>query len=390
MLGIVLHATLSFVPASVPIWTVEDTQRSTFLAILFFIIHIFRMTTFFLIAGFFARLSLHRRGLRDFIADRLKRIALPLAVAWPIIFVSIVALAFRDRSSALQLMFSRFTLAHLWFLYVLLELYAAVLILRAGVALIDRETWIRRSGDRVFGAIMRNPFGPVIVALPAAIIFAADRKWLWVTFVSPFLAGIPTPARLLTSPRPLLVYAFAFGIGWMLHRNMDLLHTLARRWRPNLIVAIVTSAASGAMMVAISRVIVGPTVPGSLIVTTAIASAACYAAATWTATFALIGVALRYASHYSAARRYVADSSYWLYLVHLPVVMALQAAVSNLDWPWPIKFTFILTVGLSLLFASYQLLVRHRFIGAVLNGGNARDAVRARFASTRLVAKRAA
>jgi hypothetical protein len=31
------------------------------LAVLFFAIHVFRMTTFFLMAGFFAHMSLHRR-----------------------------------------------------------------------------------------------------------------------------------------------------------------------------------------------------------------------------------------------------------------------------------------------------------------------------------------
>ena len=82
----------------------------------------------------------------------------------------------------------------------------------------------------------------------------------------------------------------------------------------------------------------------------------------------MIGLALRFLSGFSAARRYLADASYWLYLIHLPIVMALQVAVSNLDWPWPVKFGGILLVALPLMFASYQLLVRYSFIGAVLNG----------------------
>jgi glucan biosynthesis protein C len=54
--------------------------------------------------------------------------------------------------------------------------------------------------------------------------------------------------------------------------------------------------------------------------------------------------------------------------VHLPLVMALQVAVSRLDWPWPAKFASILAIAFPLMFASYQLLVRYSFIGAVLNG----------------------
>jgi glucans biosynthesis protein C len=101
------------------------------------------------------------------------------------------------------------------------------------------------------------------------------------------------------------------------------------------------------------------------------AGAASYALATWSATFAVIGIALRFLSGFSFARRYIADASYWLYLIHLPIIMALQVAVSSLDWPWPVKFVTILAIAFSLMFASYQLFVRHSLIGAVLNGRRA-------------------
>jgi peptidoglycan/LPS O-acetylase OafA/YrhL len=96
--------------------------------------------------------------------------------------------------------------------------------------------------------------------------------------------------------------------------------------------------------------------------------AAVYAAASWNATFAAIGLALRFLAGYSPTRRYIADASYWLYLIHLPIVMALQVAVSRLAWPWEAKYVLILGVAFPLMFASYELLVRHSFIGGVLNG----------------------
>jgi glucans biosynthesis protein C len=42
--------------------------------------------------------------------------------------------------------------------------------------------------------------------------------------------------------------------------------------------------------------------------------------------------------------------------------------VAQLDWPWAVKIAVILGVAFPLMFASYQLLVRHTFIGAILNG----------------------
>jgi glucans biosynthesis protein C len=93
LLGIVFHATISFVPAPAKIWIVEDSHRSQALGVLFFTTHVFRMTTFFLIAGFFAHMSFHRRGAKAFIGDRLKRIAVPLTAGWPIVFGAILAVA---------------------------------------------------------------------------------------------------------------------------------------------------------------------------------------------------------------------------------------------------------------------------------------------------------
>jgi glucan biosynthesis protein C len=93
LLWIVFHATLSFLPAPAHFWIVEDSHRSPALGVLYFTTHVFRMTTFFLIAGFFAHISFHRRGVKAFIGDRLRRIALPLAVGWPIVYGAIVTVA---------------------------------------------------------------------------------------------------------------------------------------------------------------------------------------------------------------------------------------------------------------------------------------------------------
>ena len=67
-------------------------------------------------------------------------------------------------------------------------------------------------------------------------------------------------------------------------------------------------------------------------------------------------------------RRYLADASYWIYLAHLPLVMALQVAMSRVQWPWFVEFALTLAVAMALLLISYDLFVRNGFIGAWLNG----------------------
>ena len=93
-----------------------------------------------------------------------------------------------------------------------------------------------------------------------------------------------------------------------------------------------------------------------------------YALAGWSWTFAIVGLGLRFLSGHSPVRRYLADASYWIYIAHLPLVMALQVAMSRVDWPWAIEFALVLGTAFALLLLSYDLLVRNSFIGAWLNG----------------------
>ncbi len=89
LLGVVLHGAMSFFPTQ--IWIVADDQRSVWASGLFFVIHIFRMTTFFLIAGLFAHMMLERRGTFGFIKDRVIRIGGPLATFWTPVLAAIIA-----------------------------------------------------------------------------------------------------------------------------------------------------------------------------------------------------------------------------------------------------------------------------------------------------------
>ena len=82
LLGIALHAALPYFSRLYEfefIWPADDDQ-SVLLALVFDFIHSWRMPVFFLLAGFFAHLVLDRRSTSTFVLDRLKRVALPLAL----------------------------------------------------------------------------------------------------------------------------------------------------------------------------------------------------------------------------------------------------------------------------------------------------------------------
>lgn len=78
LLGVALHTSMSFIEPQV--WLIKDASSSTGLAVLFYVIHMFRMATFFVMAGFFAHMLMDRRGLGGFITNRLIRVAAP----WPL------------------------------------------------------------------------------------------------------------------------------------------------------------------------------------------------------------------------------------------------------------------------------------------------------------------
>ena len=62
---------MSFLPGLPPgIWSMVDNSPSPFLSDAGFVTHIFRMSLFFFIAGFFGRLLYHKLGTRGFWANR--------------------------------------------------------------------------------------------------------------------------------------------------------------------------------------------------------------------------------------------------------------------------------------------------------------------------------
>lgn len=90
--GVVLHAAMAFLPGFAATgWPITDNSPSVPLGVTFFVIHMFRMTTFFVIAGYFGHMLFHRLGARAFVRNRSLRIVVPLIVGWMVVFPAIAA-----------------------------------------------------------------------------------------------------------------------------------------------------------------------------------------------------------------------------------------------------------------------------------------------------------
>lgn len=366
LLGVVLHASLAYLPTV--IWPFPDQQTSPATTVIFYAIHLFRMTTFFLIAGLFAHMLLQRRGLGGFVRDRLGRIAGPLFGLWWVVFPAVIAVliwkAVIDNGGTIPtggpppppLTLETFPLLHLWFLWVLLILYAAFLLLRMPFALFDGEGAVGRLVDRLTGALI-GPWTPAILAAPLALA-------LWLTPDWRPIFGIPTPDYgFVPNAAALTAFGSAFALGVMLDRRRDLLGRMERLW-PMFTVAGIGTGTAAFILSGGAFFTLEPVTEPSLKITLA----CLYAFAVFASSLAVTALSLRFLSGHSAVRRYLADASYWIYIIHLPLVMAAHVLMLEAPLPWWGKLTAV-TVGVTAVsLASYELLVRHTFIGKGLNG----------------------
>ena len=364
LLGVAFHAALSFMPGWPPgIWAMVDNSPSPFLSDAAFVSHVFRMSLFFFVAGFFARLMHQKLGTAGFWTNRAKRIALPMVIFWVVLF-PLIGLVWK---TGLTKVFGgtlppmpempktpgAFPLTHLWFLYQLLLLYVAALAVRSLIARLDSAQRFRGFVDKLVSWAVRAPIAVFILGLPlAAAIIAIPVYFYW--------QGIPTPDMSLIPQIPATVgFGTAFAFGWLVHRSRDALGVITRRWWLHLAIGI--GATAWLLHVVHAQPMAQPDATKTIY-------ACVFGVAVWGWVLGLTGAAMRFLSGFSATRRYMADASYWIYLAHLPVVAALQVWVGHWPLHWSVKFPFILIVSFAVLFASYHYLVRSTLIGQLLNG----------------------
>jgi len=369
LLGIVFHACLSFMPIFMG-WAVQDVSTSPLVAMFMTVSHSFRMETFFLLAGFFSHLTFHRKGAGEFVRSRVLRIAVPFVVGWFILHplvvsgwimgsaslrgdVDVWAGLLGGFQSLSTLPAGIFAGSHLWFLYYLAMITALVLAVRGLLTTTgSRHAKMVRRADTAVAWLANSPVSLLILAVPTAATLWFMRFW-----------GMDTPDQGLQPNIPVLViYGGFFVLGWMLSRQRELISQFARLTPQRWILAGLGITA----ILLLGDIERDPGHPHY--VAAHVAYAVSYALTMWSLVSLTIGVFRKLCQRPNAFIRYVADSSYWMYLVHLPVVVWLQVAVAELPLHWSLKLAFVSTITIALSLFTYDLFVRSTFIGWVLNG----------------------
>ena len=369
ILGIVFHASLSFMPMFIG-WAVMDVSTSSVVALFVMIAHSFRMELFFLIAGFFSHMSFHNQGGRNFMRSRFLRILVPFIVGWFLLRPLLVSgwiiggESMRGETNILAGLQSGFaSLAklptdllvgtHLWFLYYLLLISALVLVLRYLLALHNPlQQKVVQLSDSAMKWMCNSQLAILVLAIPTAMCLWFMNYW-----------SVDTPDKTLVPNIPvLLVYGAFFIFGWLLHRQAELIEHFSRlTWSKFLLC--VSGVIITSLIYDLSVKLTHPHY--SLLKACFVFS---HAIMMWLLVALTIGLFRRFLDRPSKTIRYLADSSYWLYLVHLPIVIFLQIAFAELSWHWSIKIASIslLTVVISIVI--YDLFIRPTVIGQLLNG----------------------
>ena len=362
-LGIVLHVAVIYIAGPSPLpW--RDNQTTPTADLLMAFIHAFRMPVFFILAGFFVALLIERRGARAMAHNRLRRLGLPFVVFWPPIFAlcGALALAFLHRMARgtwgldpalMQTAPSApqgLSTMHLWFLWMLLWLSLGTALAHAGLKRFAPNAlpWMGRR----LAQLARTPWGIALLTLPLAGIGMR------------YPDGLLQPNGSFLPPWTEWVHnGLFFSFGLALHgQRAALLAHCVRRWPWYAAAGLVLFFITGALFGAQPRSASG--LPPALRLGVALS----YNATSWCWSLALIGGFLAHVPRPSTWLSYLADSSYWVYLVHMPMTIGLGALMFGLDWPAEVKMAVNIAATSALSLASYQLLVRHTALSVLLNG----------------------
>ncbi|MDU0354329.1 acyltransferase family protein [Paraglaciecola aquimarina] len=368
LLGIFFHAALAYSPMLNQIWPTSDPQNSAIVDVLAFFSHTFRMPLFFIIAGFFAALLLNKQGLGAMIKNRLLRVTLPFVIFLPLVMISF-ALIFTWAISAIDskspmlgmiAMMSQIpdapsppaTTTHLWFLYNLTFFYGLTIIMVKCM----RFNWMRY--------VVKSPklfllLGPVLL-IPA---------------VTSQHAPLPAPEQFMPQLWSFGFYGLFYLFGYGLYKHEQFLDTLKPYTWLMLITAILAYAAFHSTLggeVSMQQVMENASQSPKLSWRqVGIAALQAYTGVNMCLFLLVTGKTIF--SQQNVAMRAIANSSYWIYIVHLPVLWVIQFALLDVQLPLLLEFLISSLGTLAIGYLSYLVLIKHTPIGWLLNGKKTKE-----------------
>lgn len=354
LVGVVFHTSLAYSPLLHDFWPTADAEKSRMVDAVAWFSHLFRMPLFFVIAGFFVALLVGKVGTIAMLRHRVMRVGVPFLLFWPLIYFSLSLLTTYAANNVLNLSpmlrhveqwlatANRQTpwpsLMHLWFLPYLMCFCVLV--------------WVAKTLE-ISGLAQR------FATLPPWVLIAVVPLVLVVPLAS-VAAPVPAPESIFPQWWALVFFGCYFLFGYQLFAHQPLIEKL-QRFAPWLLLGGLGLYAAFYWLLSVGNLF---QFKPMLHIVKAVLEA--YAGA-WMTLWCLIAGRL-WLNTSNQFLRYLANASYWVYLVHLPILFAIQYSLLDVEAPWMAKFIASTIATLIICFISYQLLVRHTVLGTLLNG----------------------
>lgn len=369
ILVVLLHAGVPYMtkPMTNLVWAVKDDHPSTAVDGLTWCIECFVMPLFFVMSGFCSYELLKLQGERNFLIGRNRRLLSPQLLAYACILplcLSIWVLGwiadglfyppdFMKHGFPKQYRSDLRGVAHLWFLQ---NLYLYCLILcgvhwlnkrfrSAGPKQNDFRSLLSERLDRVFQSVWK----PLLPAIPCACILYCDTR-IVLGFYQWF-----TPAL-----SKLAYYGVYFFVGAIFYRHRDALQMQTRFGKRYLFAA--------ALIFAVTLPLIHEHLTERLTGVRLAVLASLLAVFASTTTFGLIAISLRHGNRKNAVMSYLSEASFWVYLIHLPLVALTQIAIGPLPIPTFGKYVVSALMAVTLSLMTYHVFVRTTWLGRFLNG----------------------
>ncbi len=360
LLGVFLHVGLAYAQPGRHVWLATDPEGSRIVDASIWFVHLFRMSLFFWLSGYLAKMTVQRKGLKHFIKSRLLRIVLPMVIFYPVLLVLMTMvivfaigyvkdpqglLGFIVEQSKAQKQDDQFRTLdtmHLWFLYYLIG-FSLISVVLAKVQEIKLP--------KLFSSKWMLALSPLLLA-PAVI-----------------SAGVPLPAPASFIPTwwPFGFYGLFYLAGWKMHGDDSLLQAL----QPHALRLLTLSCALFVPYILIQpdldlSAVFGEPRSQPIGLTICLGVLTAYLSALLTLASILLGK--RLLNRKSGWLSFVADSSYWVYLIHLPIAIFLQTCLI----PWQvsiwIKLPLVILGTIMPCLVTYLVFVRYTPVGWLLHG----------------------
>jgi glucans biosynthesis protein C len=374
------HASLSYLatPMRLTLWASYDATGYRAFDYFVYWVNGFAMPVFFLAAGVSAPAACGSRGPRVFLTSRVRRLLRPLLFGCLTIlpFFYLVwgyallvtggltldeVLRWRFRPAVSHELYG---LGHFWFLeylFLVSVLWCGGWTLRSylfrGQPEKATEGGSRAVGDGWVERILSSPWRPLLLAIPTGLIFCIDSDTM-----------LRVDNRIVPNLFRVLHYAYFFTVGGWISKTRD----PRQRYVPHSTLYLVTSfVLFGLMSSLLLRHAAAPLAGWPRILYCVMA-----ALFPWLTVFGGLGVFMRAFSGRGTVMRYLAESSFWVYIIHVPVIALAQALLLPLAWPVAVKFLLVAAVAITLSLLSYEYVVRRSLIGEIVNGARKRTARR--------------